>query len=256
MVQRVERAVGGAGGERGGQVVRDRRGAVHQGRQDAGVDVGEGFGGPLVRRAAGDPGVRGARAGDVGERRDVRGEQAPDVGEEAVGACAGPVDLVDEDQRGQPQPPEGAHQHPGPRLYALHGGQQEHRAVEDLQGALDLGDEVGVAGGVDQVDLGVADREGGDGGTDGDAAAALDRAVVRKGVSGVDAAEPVDGAVVEEQPLGEAGLTGVDVGQDADVQGARGARVVRGLHAGWSPREPWAGRGAGGFRGVGACERS
>lgn len=79
---------------------------------------------------------------------------------------------------------------------ALHGGERQYRPVQHLQGALGLGDEVGVLRGVDGVDLYGSGGEGGDGRTDGDAAPPLDLPVVRTGVAGVDAAEAVDRAGV------------------------------------------------------------
>ena len=54
-----------------------------------------------------------------------------------------------------------------------------------------------------------------DGGLDGDAALPLQRERVGLGVAVVDAAELVDDAGGVQQPLGQAGLTGVDVRQDA-----------------------------------------
>ena len=128
------------------------------------------------------------------------------------------VDLVDEDQRRDAQPPERAHQHARLRLHALHGGDDQHRAVEHAQHPLHLGDEVRVAGGVDQVDGDVADGERDDGRLDRDAAPALERQGVGLGAAGVDAAELVDDAGGVEQPLGQARLTGVDVRQDPEVQ--------------------------------------
>ena len=44
-------------------------------------------------------------------------------------------------------------QRAGLRLHTLDRGDDEHRAVEHSQRAFDLGDEVGVARGVDEVDL-------------------------------------------------------------------------------------------------------
>jgi hypothetical protein len=61
-----------------------------------------------------------------------------------------------------------------------------------------------VARGVDQVDLGGADRERRDRRADGDPALPLDRAGVGLCVAAVDAAEAGDGARVEEQTLGDA----------------------------------------------------
>ena len=72
------------------------------------------------------------------------------------------IDLVDKDHRGDAQPPQGAHQHPRLRLYPFHGGDHQHGAVEHVEHSLDLGDEVRVAGSVDQVDGDRADPEGDD----------------------------------------------------------------------------------------------
>ena len=58
---------------------------------------------------------------------------------------AGPVDLVDEDQRRDAEPLEGTEQQRRLRLDALDGGDDEDRAVEHAEDAFDLGDEVGVA---------------------------------------------------------------------------------------------------------------
>ena len=54
---------------------------------------------------------------------------------------------------------QGAHQDARLRLHALDAGEHEHRAVEHVEDALDLGDEVRVAGRVDQIDVQVAERE-------------------------------------------------------------------------------------------------
>ena len=115
-------------------------------------------------------------------------------------------------------------------LHALHGGDDEHRAVEHAEHPLDLGDEVGVAGGVDQVDGDARERERHDRGLDRDAAAALEREGVGAGAAVVDAAWLVDDAREVQQPLGEAGLTGVDVGEDAQVHdGGHGPSCPQGL---------------------------
>ena len=90
--------------------------------------------------------------------------------------------------------------------------------VEDGQGAFDLGHEVRVAGGVDEVDLEVADRERDDGRADGDAAATFDGVGVGDGVTVVDAAEVGADAGLVEEALGQRGLAGVDVRDDAEVE--------------------------------------
>ena len=71
-----------------------------------------------------------------------------------------------------------------------------------------------------EVDRKVADGERGNRGLDRDAALALEREGVGLGGALVDAADPLDRAAEVEQTLGEGGLTGVDVGEDAEVQGA------------------------------------
>ena len=121
------------------------------------------------------------------------------------------------------EPLEGAEQQRRLRLDALDRRDDEDRAVEDAEDAFDLGDEVGVAGRVDEVDREVADEERGDRGPDRDAAFALEVERVGLGGAGVDAADVVDGAGGVEESLGEGGLTGVDVGEDSEIERAHGA---------------------------------
>ena len=151
-------------------------------------------------------------------RQDVRGQPAPDRLQDAVDVGAGAVDLVDEQQGRHPEPLQRPHQDPGLRLDPLDRGQHEHGAVEHAEDALDLGDEVGVARGVDDVDRHVVERERHDGGLDRDAAPALEREAVGPGGAGVDRPRLVDDSREVQEPLGESGLTGVDVGEDAQVE--------------------------------------
>jgi len=60
------------------------------------------------------------------------------------------------------EPLEGAEQKRGLGLDAFDRRDDQDRAIEDTQDALDLGDEVGMAGRVDQVDREIADQERGD----------------------------------------------------------------------------------------------
>ena len=119
------------------------------------------------------------------------------------------------------QPLQGAHQHPGLCLHAFDGGDHQHGAVEHAQHPFDLGDEVRVARGVDQVDRGVVDDERHHRGLDGDAALPFQRQGVGLGGAVVDAADLVDDAGGMQDPLGQAGLTGVDMRQDSQVQGSQ-----------------------------------
>jgi hypothetical protein len=82
---------------------------------------------------------------------------------------ANAVDLVHEDEGGDVQPLQRPHQQSGLRLHALHRGDDKHGAVEHVQHPFNLGDEVRVPGGVDQVDRDIVDDERHDGRLDRDA---------------------------------------------------------------------------------------
>ena len=196
------------------------------GAQDRLVVLGEDLrrppGGPRRRRERHD---RRRPTAGVADRlhRDDRGREPPrHRRDDALGVGAGPVDLVDEDQGRDAKPLERAEQERRLRLDALDRGDDEHRAVEDAEDAFDLGDEVGMAGRVDEVDREVADQERGDRRPDRDAAFAFELERVGLGGAGVDAADVVDGAGGEEESFGESGLTGVDVGEDSEIERAHG----------------------------------
>ncbi len=187
------------------------------------VMLGEQVGqlGPEHLVGAGQRAGPGAEAGDPhhGVHRDRRGvELLGDLAQQAAVPGALAVDLVDEQERRDAQAPQRPHQDAGLGLHALDGRDHQDRAVEHAEGPFDLGDEVGVAGRVDEVDGGLAEREGDHGGLDGDAAAAFERERVGQRAAVVDAADLVGDAGLVEQPLGQAGLTGVDMGQDAEVE--------------------------------------
>jgi hypothetical protein len=144
--------------------VRERRLIIHVGGQQRVVMVGEQAGEPIdesgVARAE-RPDRRLARAGLThgSHRDDGRRQPLRDRRQHALGIGAATVDLVDEDLGRDLQSLEGAHQDAGLRLDALDGRDDQHRAVEHAQHPLDLGNEVRVAGCVDQVDGDVADKE-------------------------------------------------------------------------------------------------
>ena len=102
-------------------------------------------------------------------------------------------------------------------LDAFAGAEDHHAAVEHPQAPLHLGGEIDVAGRVDQVDLDVLPGEGDRGGVDRDAPLLLLGVVVGDGGALVDLAHAVAEAAVEQHPLGDGGLAGVDVGDHADV---------------------------------------
>ena len=89
-----------------------------------------------------------------------------------------------------------------------------------IKHAFDFGDEVGVTGRVDQVDGDVVDDERHDRGLDRDAALSFERQRIGLRTAVVDASDLVDDTGGEEQPLGQAGLTGVYMRHDPQVQRA------------------------------------
>lgn len=196
-------------------VVRD--GVLDVRRQQRVVVAGED-----VERRRVEAGEKAGLAGAEGigrpHRYDGRGQPLRDGPQHGVVARAASVDLVDEDEGGDAQPLQGAHQDASLRLDALDGGDDQHGAVEDAEHPLHLGDEVRVAGGVDEVDRHVVEREGDDGGLDRDPALPLQREGIGPGVPGVDAADLVDHARRVQQAFGQAGLTGVDMGEDPEVE--------------------------------------
>ena len=99
------------------------------------------------------------------------------------------------------------------------GHRVEHRdgAIEDPERPLDFGREIDVAGRVDDVDAVIAPEAGGRGGRDGDAALLFLLHPVHDRRALVHFAELVGDPRVEEDALGGRGLTGIDVGHDADV---------------------------------------
>ena len=86
--------------------------------------------------------------------------------------------------------------------------------------ALDLGREVHVAGGVDDVDAVFLPEAGRGRGGDGDPALLLLLHPVHGGGAFVHLADLVVDAGVEKDALGSRRLTGVDVRRDADVAGS------------------------------------
>ena len=114
----------------------------------------------------------------------------------------------------------------GLRLHARNGVEHGDSAVENAQGALDLGGEVDVAGSVDDLEavglaiLGAARvlpeaRGGGSG--DGYAALLLLDHPVHSGSAVVNLTDLVGLARVVEDTLGRRGLARIDVGHDTDV---------------------------------------
>lgn len=204
-------------------VVREHRAVLDVRGQQRVVVVGEKLGQPVGEAGVGavvrsTAGITAARSVDRSHGDHGRGQLLGDVPQDGAAPRTAAVDLVHEDERGNAQAPQCPHQHAGLRLYALHRGDDQHGAVEHAQYPFHLGDEVRVAGGVDQIDRGVVDGERDDGGLDRDAALSFERQGIGPGAALVDAADLVDDTGGVEQPLGQARLTGVDMRQNSQIQ--------------------------------------
>ena len=105
----------------------------------------------------------------------------------------------------------------GLRLDAMHGIEHGAGAVEHAQRALHLGGEVHVAGRIDNVDANVFPDAGGRRRRDGDAALLLLRHPVHRRGAFMDLTNAVRASCIEQDALRGGGLTGIDVGHDADI---------------------------------------
>jgi hypothetical protein len=110
----------------------------------------------------------------------------------------------------------------GFRLRLDAGDRVEHGdgAVEDAERPLDLGGEVHMAGGVDDVDAMVAPHAGRRRRRNGDAALLLLLHPVHHGRTFMHLTDLVGDAGIEQDALGRRRLAGIDVGHDADVAAA------------------------------------
>ena len=102
------------------------------------------------------------------------GEEIEDLVQRAVGVGVGLVDLVEHDDGAQAEGERLGGDELGLRHRAFGGVDQQADAVDHAEDALDLAAEVGVAGGVDDVDARALPVDRGALGEDGDAALALD----------------------------------------------------------------------------------
>ena len=145
--------------------------------------------------------------------------------------AVGAVDLVDDDDRAQPQRQRLAGDELGLRHRAFGAVDQQDHAVDHRQDALDLAAEIGVAGGVDDVDAGALAALGGRPfdrgalGEDGDPALLLE--VVRIHRALFDALVVAEGAGLAEQLVDEGGLAVIDVGDDRHVAEGKRSRHAR-----------------------------
>ena len=134
-------------------------------------------------------------------------------------ALGGFVDLV-EDDNGLEAELEGlVEDEAGLGHGALGGIDEEQDAVGHVEDALDLPAEVGMAGGVDDVDLHAVVADGDVLGEDGDAALALEGVAVEDAVLGGGFA--FGDVELAQDGIHERGFAVVDVGDDGDVADVR-----------------------------------
>ena len=103
----------------------------------------------------------------------------------------------------------------GMALHAVRSADHQHGVVQHLQGALGLGGKIHMAGGVQQGDAGVARRKQRLFGKDGDTACFFQAVGIQKGVTVIHPPQLADSSGAVEHGLGEGGLAGVHMGQNA-----------------------------------------
>ncbi len=145
------------------------------------------------------------------ERREQVEHLVDDFGDARVRT----IDLVDGDDRLQAELERLADHEFGLRHRAFSGVDQHDHAVDHRQDALDLAAEIGVAGGVDDVDLGAFPGHRGALGQNGDAALTLQIVGVHGALG--DLLVVAIGAGLLQQLVDQGGFAVVDVGDDGDV---------------------------------------
>ncbi len=144
-------------------------------------------------------------------------EEVENAVEDFVGLGVLAVDLVDDDD-GLGAGFEGlAQDETGLGLRAVGGVDDEEDAVDHVHDALDFAAEVGVAGGVHNVDVVFAVFEGGVFGADGDALFAFQVHGVHDALLGGDGLVGAKGARLFEQAIHQRRLAVIDVGDNSDV---------------------------------------
>ena len=145
------------------------------------------------------------------QRREQVEHLVSDFGRTGVGA----IDLVDDDDGIQPHLERLDDDEFGLRQRPFGGIDQHQRAVHHVEDALDLAAEIGVAGGVDDVDAGVLPDQRSGLGQDGDAPFALQVVGIQRPLG-----HPLvlaERAGLLQQAVDQGGLAVVDVGDNGDI---------------------------------------
>ncbi len=171
--------------------------------------------------SSGSKPARPARVGVDDRELDLRlvgvevEEELVDLVHDLLGARVGPVDLVHDEDDGQPRLERLAEDEARLRQRALARVDEQQHAVDHRQRALDLAAEVGVAGRVDDVDLRVAVADGRVLGEDRDALLALEVHRVEHALG--DVLVLAERAGLPEHRVDERRLAVVDVRDDRDL---------------------------------------
>ena len=143
------------------------------------------------------------------------GEQVEHLGMDLVGPRVLAIDLVDHHDRAQAARERLADHELGLRQHAFGGVDQDDRAIDHVQDALDLAAEIGVARRVDDVDARVFPDHAGALGEDGDAALTLEVVAVQRALG--DLLVLAERAGLTEQLIDQRRLAVIDVRDDRDI---------------------------------------
>ena len=134
-----------------------------------------------------------------------------------VGRGVVAVDFVDDDNRLGAGFQGLAQDEAGLGLRAVGGIDHQQHAVDHVHDALDFAAEIGVAGGIDDVDVVVLVFEGGVFGADGDALLPFQVHGIHDAFLGGDGLVGAKGARLFEQAIHQRGLAVVNMGDNRDV---------------------------------------
>ena len=142
-------------------------------------------------------------------------QQVEDLVDDFLDAGIGTVDLVDGDHKAQILLQSLLQHETGLGHAALSSVHQQQNAVDHLQHALDLAAEVGVARGIDDIDLDALVAAGAVLGQNGDAALTLDVTAVHDTLS--HSLIVAESAALAQQGVHQRGLAVVNVSDDSDI---------------------------------------
>ena len=194
--------------------VRLGRGNVVEDGIEERLEIGAGLIGRIARRTVSTGAEEHGAVKLLGRGVEVE-QQLEDLVHDLVDACVGPVDLVDDDDDLVPKLQRLLQNEARLRHGAFGCVDQQQNAVDHLEDTLDLAGEIGVARGIDDVDLVALIVNGRVFCKDGDAALALE-------IAGVH--DPVDNglilavnAALLQHLVDQRGLAVVDVGDNGHV---------------------------------------